>query len=220
MSTSFGAAQRILFLNTILSFSCSITIFLGIRLFKGIFHQWAWLHSKYSWIQHIQMCWFDVGCIGLTVLNITSLLLFKKDTGTEAFVVVYVVNATMHGLWGIHNFHQIFRNYITKQDKNTIYQIRRMYPFFLFSIVGCCGSATIRNIYAIIVAPDYNTNFGHILIIVTWIWEWISLVGIFIDFMYFVVKEHKWAANMIQNTEISINTKTAEALQQASTSVD
>lgn len=192
--------KYILFLNTVLAFSCSSCILIGLWPFQGLFHSWFWKKSTYTWVTHIEMAWFDVGCIGLFVTNLQALATFDEDTGSEAYRLVFVTNAVMHGLWGAHNFHQFFRK-MTGKDDNTTNELRRPYPLMLWSTIGACGSATVRNIYACAV-PMEDYSMG--LIIFTWVWEWLALVGILVDFGYFLVKELKWGSNVASEEDIKV----------------
>lgn len=145
------------------------------------------------------MFWFDVGCIGLFTLNLRCWTTFSKSTSEEAFEANFLVNAVMHGLWGIHNLHQIYRLYISRSDNNTVNQLRRPWPLLFYSTAGACGSAMVRNIYAIIVFPNVESG----VVIFTWIWEWLSLGIILTDFFYFLIKELKWGANVLKKSDIT-----------------
>lgn len=193
-------AKYVLFLNTILSACCSICILIGLWPFQGLLHQWFWKQSFYTWTTHVQMGWFDVGCIGLFVTNLQALILFDRQTSTEAYYMVFVTNAVMHGLWGIHNLHQFVRKF-RKQGQGTMLELRRPYPLLMWSTVGACGSAMVRNIYASIVPIDeLSTGF----IMFTWVWEWLALGCILLDFGYFCVEEHKckWGENVVSDENI------------------
>ena len=135
------------------------------------------------------MGWFFVGCIGLFTANVVAYNTFTKTTSIEAYNMVYILNAVMHGLWGVHNFYAwscIYRGL----DKGTVSEWRRPYQMFFWSIVGACGTATFRNVHATI----YGANAT--VIYITWVWEWISLAVIAIDFVYFLAKEHTWGMNL------------------------
>merc|ERR1719295_440769 len=123
----FSNIQYILFLNTTLSFACVGVISISLWPFQGVFHQWLFKRSKYTWNTHVMMGWFEVGCIGLFTANLHALLTYDEQTGTEAYDTVFLINIAMHGLWGIHNFHQIIRK-ISNQDKGTSNELRRIYP--------------------------------------------------------------------------------------------
>ena len=190
---AWSDADYILFLNTIMASSCSGCILIGLWPFQGLFHSWMFKNSWYTWTTHVEMGWFDVGCIGLFVTNLQALITFDEGTGEEAYQMVWVTNAVMHGLWGLHNLHQFIRK-LRKHGDGTVNELRRPYPLMLWSTIGACGSATVRNIYACSVPmEDYNMGF----IIFTWVWEWVALIWILLDFGYYVVKELKWGGNVV-----------------------
>ena len=183
--------ELILFLNTVLAASCSLCIFIGTWPFQGLMHAWFFKNwQEYSWTTHVMMTWFDVGCIGLFFLNLQAFLTFDQaTTSQEAYAVVFNTNTIMHFLWGIHNLQQVFpfrRNYDETKDE----MLRRPWPLLFYSVLGACGSAVARNSY--IVLFGYNQSFVYF----TWVWEWISLLLIIADFIYFLLFEHTWGMAM------------------------
>lgn len=195
----FSNAQWILFLDTILS-SSSITILFGLWPFQGLFHSWMFKNSSYTWTTHVEMGWFNIGCLGLFITNLQAFLTFNESTGFESYRLVFVTNAVTHGLWGLHNLHQ-FVLHLRRHAKGTVNELRRPYPLMLWSTFGVCGSSMVRNMYASSVSmEDYKMS----IIIFTWIWEWIGLLWILLDFGYFVVKELKWGSNVLSDEEIQL----------------
>ena len=81
-------------------------------------------------------------------------------------------------------------------------------------MVGGCGSATVRNIYAAVVPLE---DLSMAFIAFTWVWEWIGFVGTILDFVYFMVKEHKCGSHMLSETEVKLS-KEISADSPASTS--
>ena len=68
--------------------------------------------------------------------------------------------------------------------------------------MGGCGSATVRNIYAAVVPLE---DLSMAFIAFTWVWEWIGFVGTILDFVYFMVKEHKCGSNMMSADEVKLS---------------
>ena len=157
--------------------------------FRGMFLSHFFKNHRYNFSSHIFMGWFSVGCFGLFTANLTAYKTFTKTTGIEAYNMVFILNAVMHGLWGIHNFH-IWTRIHRGLDKGTVSEWRRPYSMFFWSIVGACGTATIRNLGAVMYGPN------ALVIYITWAWEWFSLAVILVDFAYFLAKEHTWGMNM------------------------
>ena len=201
-------SEYILFLNTILASSCSLFVIFGLWPFQGLFPSWIFKKFPYTWTTHVQMGWFDAGCIACFVANIQALFTFDETTtGIEGYRVVFVMNAVIHGIWGVHNLHQAVRKF-RNQGKDTVNELRRPYPLLFYSIVGACGSAMVRNIYASAVPmEDYSIAF----IVVTWVWEWLALGFTLLDFGYFMVKEFEWAGDVASESDIKlINNEKAE----------
>eukprot|EP00978_Attheya_sp_CCMP212_P002535 scaffold5152_cov60-Attheya_sp.AAC.1 len=136
------------------------------------------------------MGWFDVGCWGLFATNLQALLYFdESSTGVEAYRLVCTTNAIMHFMWGAHNLHQFYIAY-NEIGAGTEDEWRRPYPMLGWSLLGACGSGFVRNVYA-------NVNgINDGVIIFTWVWEWLSLGIILIDFGYFLLYEHTWGMAM------------------------
>ena len=199
----FSNVQYILFLDTFLS-SSSISILFGLWPFQGLFHSWMFKNSSYTWTTHVEMGWFNIGCLGLFVTNLQALLTFDDTTGHASYRLVFVTNALTHGLWGLHNLHQ-FVLHVQTEGQGTVNELRRPYPLMLWSTLGVCGSSMVRNIYASWVSTGVSMedyNFG--IIVITWIWEWLALAWILLDFGYFVVKELKWGGNVLSDEEIQL----------------
>ena len=57
----------------------------------------------------------------------------------------------------------------------------------LWSLLGACGSGFLRNAYTAFAGSPSDA-----LTIVTWVWEWVSLALILVDFGYFLCKECTW----------------------------
>jgi len=189
------AVDYVLFLNTYLAFSCSGCILIGLWPFRGLFHSWMFSNSVYTWTTHVQMGWFDVGCIGLFVTNLQALTTFTDNTGAEAYRSVFVTNAIMHALWGVHNLQMAVRKF-RDTDKGTVNELRRAWPCVMWSVVGACGSGMVRNIYAAAVdIDDISVEF----VIVTGVWELLALGIILIDLGYYLIKEQgcsSWGNNV------------------------
>ena len=200
--------QYILLLNTVLAGSCTTFTVFGLWPFRGLFHSWIFANAEYTFVMHTHMIWFGVGCLGLFATNLQALATFDDETGTEAYTMVFVTNVVMHGVWGIHNLHLIYRK-MRKQDDDTINELRRPFPLLMYSAAGVCGSAAVRNIYALSVPMD---DLSTAVIIFTWIWEWLGLIVTLIDFVYYLLKEHKCGSNVVPVA----NLKTAHLAEQVS----
>eukprot|EP00542_Grammatophora_oceanica_P017024 CAMPEP_0194042940 /NCGR_PEP_ID=MMETSP0009_2-20130614/14657_1 /TAXON_ID=210454 /ORGANISM="Grammatophora oceanica, Strain CCMP 410" /LENGTH=199 /DNA_ID=CAMNT_0038686981 /DNA_START=72 /DNA_END=671 /DNA_ORIENTATION=- len=183
----YSGKTLVLFLNTILALACSVCCTLALWWpFQGLAEQWIWANPPpYTWYTHIHMAWFWVGCVGLCFLNGNALFLFEESTTSdEAYTVIFNTNTVMHGLWGLFNSHFAYRNAFTKHDKGTSAEWRNGIFFPFFSVLGCCGSAVVRNLYT----SFYGVN--DVVIRVTWVWEWLSLVFELGDLIYFVIVDH------------------------------
>eukprot|EP00751_Fragilariopsis_kerguelensis_P023338 CAMPEP_0170892358 /NCGR_PEP_ID=MMETSP0734-20130129/41603_1 /TAXON_ID=186038 /ORGANISM="Fragilariopsis kerguelensis, Strain L26-C5" /LENGTH=140 /DNA_ID=CAMNT_0011282297 /DNA_START=49 /DNA_END=467 /DNA_ORIENTATION=- len=130
------------------------------------------------------MAWFDVGCIGLFCTNVYAFNHFTESTSSEAYELVYLTNAVMHFLWGVHNLHL----YITGifHDVGTVFEWRRPYVIFLWSIFGACGTGFVRNINAFYHGPSSSDSVNHY----TWVYEWACLGGLVADLVYHITVEH------------------------------
>jgi len=177
--------------NLVLSFGCCFAILLATWPFKGLTPQWNFKRLRYTWTTHIMMTWFWVGCVGLFVNNLYALLVYPsiKDLDQRVWEGTFMVNFVMHLLWGLHNLHQwviIMRG----ADKGTEGEWRRPYPMFVFSLLGACGSGTLRNGIALWYGVNSTVN------VVTGVYELLCFTLDFADLGYFMVKEFSWGANM------------------------
>jgi len=191
--------------NLILSFGCSACILIGTWPFGGLMASWFWTKHRYTWPSHIMLTWFDVGCWGLFVTNLYTLLIFPSTSLELSQAGVagglpysiwqgnFAVNCIMQGLWGLHNLHQwiiIMRG----ADKGTDTEWRRPYPMFLWSALGACGTGFLRNLLHIV-----NGQVDDTITWVTGIYEVACLVGILVDLFYFLLFEHSCCMNMAED---------------------
>lgn len=187
--------------NLILSFGCSACILIGTWPFGGMMCSWFWTKHRYSWPTHVMMTWFDVGCIGLFVTNLYTLMVYpevsRQLTTAGSHVGLpwsvwqgnFMVNCVMQGLWGLHNLHQwliIMRG----EDQGTETEWRRPYPMFLWSLLGACGTGFMRN-FIILVSGHVNNS----VVLVTGTYEVCCLILILADLAYFLVFEHSYGMN-------------------------
>ena len=197
---AWSEVEYVLFLNTFLMVGWSSLAMFGLWPFRGLFHSWIFVNHYYSWTLHVMMVWFEAGCIGLFALNLQALITFNDATGDEAYHMVFVTNVLMHSIWGIHNLHQFVRK-MRKQDEGTVNQLRRPYPMLMCSVVGACGSASVRNIYALVVPPE---ELNMAFIIAMWVWEWLSLLVNVLDFVYYLTNEfefEEWGGNVTSDAD-------------------
>ena len=194
-SQTFKEAQTIFWLNTILAFFCSASSATGAWPFKGFLCQWAWPNKKYEFNMHVALVWFSVGCMGLFCTNLQAYLNYKESTGIEAFQMVYAVNCVMHGLWGMNNLQITYKTVAVTNEMGDRW--RRCYPMLGYSILGACGSAFLRNMYAALYGPNSTVT------LISWIWEWCSLLIILLDFLYFITKEFQFGATLEEKESVS-----------------
>jgi len=135
------------------------------------------------------MTWFLVGCIGLFAINLFAVMRFDPDTTSlEGYEAIYLINGLMHFLWGMHQFH-LWVIFVRGTDKGEDSERRRGFPILGFSILGSCGTATLRNAYTF----AYGAN--DTVTIVTGVLENLFLLGLDADLIYFMLKEHVCGKN-------------------------
>ena len=196
-----SGAELVHFLNAVLASGCSLSIFLGLWPFKGLFHAWFYKRVPYNWavvrqiehsvkcicvictntrlrlLQHTMMAWFEVGCIGLLTANVLAYRTFTDETSKEAHDLVYTVNLVMHFLWGLHNLHLSIKGFF--YDKGADNEFRRPQVFGIYSLTGAA-----RNYSALTYGPSDEATKA------TWTIEWASLAIVLLDLLYFLAFEH------------------------------
>ena len=61
------------------------------------------------------------------MLNLLAFATWTESTGDEAYRTVFIVNAVMHGIWGIHNLQITVRKF-SGTDDGTLAVPRRAWP--------------------------------------------------------------------------------------------
>jgi len=179
----------VLLFNTYMAFGCTSCITLATWPFQGLMMQWFYIRHKYTWTTHTMMTWFLVGCIGLFAINLFALMKFDPDTTSlEGYEAIYLINGLMHFLWGLHQFH-LWVIFVRGTDKGEDSERRRGFPILGFSILGSCGTATLRNAYTF----AYGAN--DTVTIVTGVIENLFLLGLDADLICFMIKEHVCGKN-------------------------
>lgn len=177
--------RLVFFLNAVLSGCCSAVSLLGLWPFAGLLDAWVYVRKPYRWSDHVTMAWWHAGCAGLFAANLFACLRFGDDPSRDAAELAYALNAVMHLYWGVANFVVPVRDF--RCGRGTESELRRRgLPFVFFSAVGACGTAVVRNGYALVRGPNDRVSTA------TWIYEWLSLGIVVSDLLYHLAVEHTW----------------------------